>query len=128
MNWSYACKLARIMLGSIALAGLTLAQEPDNSKANKPDRNPGSQQSTPQNATATKDDTVTLANIRKAVIDDKSLSTYAHNVKITVKYGRVTLRGPVRSMAEKARIEELAKANGASSVTNELEAVPESLK
>jgi len=121
-------RFARVMLGSIALAGLTLAQAPDNSKVNKQDRDPGSQQSTPQDATATKEDLTTLANIRKAVTDDKSLSTYAHNVKITVKYGAATLRGPVRSMAEKARIEELAKANGAMRVTNELDVVPESSK
>lgn len=126
MKHLYASTLGRVVLGSVAFAGLTLAQAPDNSKTNKQDRDPGSQQSTPQDATATKEDLTTLQNIRKALTDDKSLSTYAHNVKITVKYGAVTLRGPVRSMAEKARVEELAKANGASRVTNELEAVPES--
>lgn len=128
MKFVFISRLAGVMLGSVACAGLALAQAPDNSKTNKQDRDPASQQTTPQNATATKQDLTTLANIRKAVTDDKSLSTYAHNVKITVKNGAVTLRGPVRSMAEKARIEEFAKANGASSVTNELEAVPDSSK
>ena len=36
----------------------------------------------------------------KAVIADKELSTYAHNVKIISQDGVVTLKGPVRSDAE----------------------------
>ena len=32
---------------------------------------------------------------------DKSLSTYAHNIKIVTRDGKVTLEGPVRSGAEK---------------------------
>ena len=35
--------------------------------------------------------------IRKSVIADKSLSTYAHNVKIISQNGTVTLKGPVHS-------------------------------
>jgi osmotically-inducible protein OsmY len=42
--------------------------------------------------------------IRKAVMADKSLSTYAHNVKIVSQRGMVTLRGPVRSDDEKKSI------------------------
>jgi hyperosmotically inducible periplasmic protein len=105
------------------MAGLAVAQDADNTKTNKRDRG-ASQQTTPQNATATKEDLDVLKNVRKAITDDKALSTYAHKVKITVKDGAATLRGPVRSEAEKARIEELAKANGAVSVTNELEIAP----
>ena len=36
---------------------------------------------------------------------DKSLSTYAHNVKIVTQDGQVTLKGPVRSEDEKKAIE-----------------------
>ena len=39
----------------------------------------------------------TTAKIRKAIMADKSLSTYAHNVKIICQDGVVTLKGPVRS-------------------------------
>ena len=39
--------------------------------------------------------------IRQAVVGDKSLSTYAHNVKIVAQNGQVTLKGPVRSDAGK---------------------------
>ena len=39
----------------------------------------------------------TSAKIRRTVMADKSLSTYAHNVKIISQNGTVTLKGPVRS-------------------------------
>jgi hyperosmotically inducible protein len=51
------------------------------------------------------------ANIRKAVLADKSLSTSAHNVKIVTKGSTVTLRGPVVSAAEKERLAALARQN-----------------
>ncbi len=56
---------------------------------------------------------------------DKSLSTYAHNVKIISQNGTVTLRGPVRSEDEKAAIEAKAKAvAGVTAVNNELTVAP----
>lgn len=62
--------------------------------------------------------------IRKAVTDDKSLSTYARNVKIIAKGGKVTLRGPVNSEAEKRSVESLAAAAaGEANVTSEIEIV-----
>jgi len=42
-------------------------------------------------------DRTLTAKIRKSVMDDKTLSTYAHNVKIISQDGVVTLKGPVRS-------------------------------
>jgi osmotically-inducible protein OsmY len=63
--------------------------------------------------------------IRKAVIADKSLSTYGHNVKIISQHGAVTLKGPVRSEEEKkiivARAEEIA---GQGKVTDQLTVKP----
>ena len=62
-----------------------------------------------------------MQRIRKAVIADKSLSSYAHNVKIIATDGKVTLKGPVRSEAEKASIEQKAvDVVGAGNVTNEI--------
>jgi hypothetical protein len=46
--------------------------------------------------------------IRKALVNDKSLSTYGHNVKIITQQGVVTLKGPVKSDAEKQEIESKA--------------------
>ena len=42
-------------------------------------------------------DRALTAKIRKAVMADKNLSTYAHNVKIISQNGTVTLKGPVHS-------------------------------
>ena len=53
---------------------------------------------------------------------DKSLSSYAHNVKIITQNGQVTLKGPVRSDDEKRAVE--AKATeiaGPNKVTDELD-------
>jgi hyperosmotically inducible periplasmic protein len=44
------------------------------------------------------------AKIRKSIMADKSLSTYAHNVKIISQNGVVTLKGPVHSDDEKKAV------------------------
>lgn len=60
--------------------------------------------------------------IRQAVMDDESLSTSAHNVKIISVDGVVTLRGPVHSAKEKNAIAAKAtKIAGAGKVKNQLE-------
>jgi osmotically-inducible protein OsmY len=57
---------------------------------------------------------------------DKSLSTYAHNIKIITQDGKVTLKGPVRSEDEKAAIESkaIAVAGANNNVTDQLEVAP----
>jgi hyperosmotically inducible periplasmic protein len=97
----------------------------DNSKANKMDH-------TNTNATAdgqkdnANDRTITQS-IRKNVMADKSLSTYAHNVKIVSVNGSVTLNGVVRSDQEKASVEAKAVAVvGPSHVVNDLKVAPKS--
>lgn len=63
--------------------------------------------------------------IRRSIEKDKSLSTYAHNVKVITQNGVVTLKGPVRSEDEKRAIEAKAtEVAGADKVTNELEVQP----
>jgi hyperosmotically inducible protein len=101
------------------------AQQPatDNSKTNQRDQNTSAptadqQKMNPADRDLTK-------KIRAAVSADKSLSTYAHNIKIVSQEGKVTLRGPVRTADEKAAIE--AKATeiaGAGNVTNLLDVAP----
>ena len=57
--------------------------------------------------------------------NDKSLSTYAHNVKVITQNGQVTLKGPVRSDEEKRAIEAKAIAiAGENKVTSELDIKP----
>ena len=67
-------------------------------------------------------DRYTTKQIRKSMMQDKSLSTYAHNIKIITQDGKVTLKGPVRSEDEKANLEAKAVAvAGADNVTEQLE-------
>jgi osmotically-inducible protein OsmY len=61
-------------------------------------------------------------NIRQMIVQDKSLSTSAHNVKIVTVDGVVTLRGPVVSQEEKSSIAKKAtKVAGVRKVENQLE-------
>jgi BON domain len=54
-------------------------------------------------------------------IADKGLSSYAHNVKVITRDGKVTLRGPVRSSGEKKTVElKAAEVAGAGNVINRL--------
>jgi osmotically-inducible protein OsmY len=96
---------------------------PDNSKTNKRDRNQGSPTADQQKANSS--DTDTAKQIRSSIMRDKSLSTYAHNVKIIVQNGKVTLKGPVRSDDEKSSVAAKAAAvAGDNNITNELTVVP----
>ena len=69
-----------------------------------------------------KSDTEITRDIRRSIVSDKSLSTYAHNVKIITQNGAVTLKGPVNSDEEKQTV--AAKAaevvGGPDKVTNQL--------
>ncbi len=70
-------------------------------------------------------DRETTRKIRKAIHDDKSLSTYAHNVKIITQGGKVTLKGPVRSDDEKSNIAMKAtQVAGDGNVDNQLDVAP----
>src|SRR5512141_675561 len=88
------------------IAGACLAQSADNTKINK--RDASRKELTADQQGQTKEDREITQKIRQAVVDDKSLSTYAHNVKIITVGGMVTLKGPVRSEDEKRTIEEKA--------------------
>src|SRR6476659_5297128 len=91
----------------------------DNTKVNKRDRTQS--EPTADNAKNGTSDRELMRQIRRDVVADKSLSTYAHNVKIIAQGGKVTLKGPVRTEAEKTSI--AAKATeiaGADKVTNEI--------
>jgi osmotically-inducible protein OsmY len=93
---------------------------PDNTKMNKGDGDKGAVTADQQKMNAS--DRALTQTIRKAVIADKTLSTYAHNVKIISQKGAVTLRGPVRSNDEKKSIvaKAVAAAGGADKVTDQM--------
>jgi len=74
----------------------------DNSKANQSDAHTIASADTQKND---KTDLELTRQIRRSVIADKSLSMYAHNVKIVAVDGTVTLNGVVRSIDEKSSVE-----------------------
>jgi osmotically-inducible protein OsmY len=96
------------------------SRDADNSARNERDRN--SEVPTAGDQAQNKEDLAVAANVRKAVVSDDSLSVDAHNVKIIVTSGIVTLRGPVKSEQEKAAIEAKARTvQGVNTVNNMLE-------
>lgn len=100
------------------------AMQHEKSKADDTERNKPEQETAEQQK-ETKTDRETTRQIRRALIKNKSLSTYAHNVKIITKDGKVTLKGPVRTDKEKTVIQKAAaRVAGKKNVTNELEVVP----
>jgi hyperosmotically inducible protein len=92
----------------------------DNSGVNVRDRNDAAVTAGQQSNM--KSDVELTRRIRRAVVKDSSLSVMAHNVKIVSANGSVTLRGPVKTEAEKDAIASKAQSiAGADRVNNELE-------
>jgi hyperosmotically inducible periplasmic protein len=118
----FAC--GSLLFSATLLAGTAFGQQaPDNSKNNQGDGNSGAMTAQKQAQNPT-DRNLTM-KIRKSIVHDKTLSTYAQNIKIISQDGKVTLKGPVRSDDEKANIQAKAVAvAGADNVTNELEVAP----
>ena len=102
-----------------AAQGMSTARS-DNTAINARDQ--GGATMTPQDQTNTLQDREQLAAVRRAIVADKSLSTMAHNVKVLVAGGGVTLRGPVKNADEKAKVESLAKSvKGITTTDNQLD-------
>ena len=123
--------MRRITLSLLCISALTLSAyaedkdatgKPavDNTARNARDKSGETQTSGDQSNTP--EDIKTTAAIRRAIVADKSLTMTATNVKIITADGKVTLRGPVKTAAEKAKIAELAtKEAGTSTIDNQLE-------
>ncbi len=118
--------IASALLGAgtfVVQAQDSTTKPPDNTAVNKRDRSQAAP--TADNQKDNRSDRTTTQKIRQAIVADKSLSTYAHNVKIITKGGAVTLKGPVRSEEEKSTIEAKAKeVAGADKVTNQISVAP----
>jgi osmotically-inducible protein OsmY len=124
-----------ILFGASLLMGLALLTTPqvgysaspqdkaDNSKMNKGDASKDATTADQQKMNPS--DRAITQKIRAEIMKDKSLSTYAHNVKIVTQDGKVTLKGPVRTSDEKSSIEAKASAvAGDGNVTSQIEIVP----
>jgi len=110
-----------------ASAGVAFAQTPrtppDNTKVNTRDRAKGAVTADQQKENT--GDRELTQKIRKSLMADKSLSTYAHNVKVVAQGGQVTLKGPVRTEDEKRNVEAKAvEVAGAGHVVNEISIAP----
>ena len=121
--------LAASLLFSVSVVAAPIPQSgqqesaPDNTKMNKGDADRGARTAEQQKMNPADRDTT--KQIRAAILKDKSLSTYAHNVKIITQEGKVTLKGPVRSEDERSDVEAKAVAvAGAGNVTNQLTIAP----
>jgi len=94
--------------------------KPDNTKVNQRDRSAHQPTADQQKNNLTDRDL--SKQIRRAIVKDKSLSTYGHNVKVISENGMVTLRGPVHSEDEKRAIEShAAEIAGRDHVKNQIE-------
>ena len=118
--------LGALALGASLMAAPAVQQQdpqqpaPDNTKRNKNQTDPSADQQKMNPA-----DRAITQKIRKAIHEDKSLSTYAHNIKIISQDGKVTLRGPVQSEDEKRNLQaKAAEVAGQDNVTNQLEIAP----
>ena len=95
---------------------------PDNSGLNVRDRTSGAV--TADSQSSSKDDLDMTARVRRAIMNDKSLSTMAQNIKVISANGQVTLRGPVKSDQEKSAIaSDVHGVVGVNNVDNRLEVV-----
>lgn len=122
----HMCMFTCLLTGtSIVASAQDNSQQPapDNTKVNERDKDKS--QPTADQQKDNRSDRDITQHIRQSVMKDKSLSTYAHNVKIISQNGMVTLKGPVRSDDEKRTIEtKAAEVVGQDKVTSELEVKP----
>ena len=121
---------AGLLLGSAAIASAQQpsAQDaspaPDNTRVNQQDRS--QTEPTADQQKDNRSDRDITQQIRRSIMKDKSLSSYAHNVKIITQDGQVTLKGPVRSEDDKKAIEAKAtEVAGDGKVTSELNIKPQ---
>ncbi len=123
MRKSLVATLFAVAVAAVAApgckSGSSEAPAADNTAKNDRDRKVVPTADNAVNSDADRDLT---QKIRQAVMDDSTLSTNAHNAKIVVQSGTVTLVGPVASDAERARLEQIATAQaGDGKVVNQLE-------
>lgn len=120
--------MKRTILSLLSISALTFsvfaednaAPAADNSGRNERDRSGDTQTSGDQSNDSS--DIKMTAAIRRALVGDDSLTMTAKNVKIITENGMVTLRGPVKSTTEKAKIAELAQnAVQGAKIDNQLE-------
>lgn len=95
----------------------------DNTAVNTRDRDPAAK--TPIDQNENEADIKITADIRKRVLEQSDFSVNARNVKIITADGKVTLRGPVTTEAERDTINKIAQEiAGQDKVDSQLEVTP----
>jgi len=118
-----AMAIAGLCVVPLSASAQTAQTPPDNSKVNTKDRAAGAATADQQKENAA--DRALTSKIRRALVQDKTLSSYAHNVKVITQGGQVTLKGPVRSEDEKRLVETKAtELAGAGHVSNQMSVAP----
>ena len=115
--------LALTCLSAVSLGALAADDKnvnPDNTAKNERDRS-GETQTSGDQSNSPADLKITQA-IRQALMKDSELSMTAKNIKVITANGQVTLRGPVKTAQEKAKIDQLAKsAAGGAHIDDQLD-------
>ena len=115
--------LALTCLSAVSLGALAADDKnvnPDNTVKNERDRS-GETQTSGDQSNSPADLKITQA-IRQALMKDSELSMTAKNIKVITANGQVTLRGPVTTAQEKAKIDQLAKsAAGGAHIDDQLD-------
>jgi len=120
---SKATLLTVILSGAVAFGAFAADQEntkPDNTAVNQRDRS--SQTKTSGDQSNNSADLKTTQAIRQAIVKDSQLSMTAKNIKVITANGQVTLRGPVNTAEEKAKVDQIARsAAGGAQIVNQLD-------
>jgi hyperosmotically inducible protein len=112
--------LACLCAVSLAAIAADDKKKPDNTAMNERDRS-GETQTSGDQSNSSADLKITQA-IRQALMKDSELSATAKNIKIITNNGHVTLRGPVKTAQEKAKIDQLSRsAAGGAKVDDQLD-------
>jgi len=110
-------------LSALSVAAFAAGDEktnPDNTATNERDRS-GETKTSGDQSNSSADLKITQA-IRHALMKDRGLSTTAKNIKVITANGQVTLRGPVKTAQEKAKIEQVARsAAGGAKIDDQLD-------
>ena len=109
--------LSALSLGAMAADDKSKA---DNTAVNQRDRSGGAKTSGDQSNSA--ENLKITQSIRRALMKEAELSTTAKNIKVITINGQVTLRGPVKTTQEKAKIAQLARsAAGGAQIVDQLD-------
>jgi len=122
--------MKQITLSLLCISALTFSAYAEDKTSDKPaadntaknERDASGDTKTSGDQSNSPEDIKLTAAIRRAIVADDSLTMTATNVKIITADGKVTLRGPVKTAAEKTKIAELAKKEaGKATIDNQLE-------